>query len=157
MTSHTPPANDIRNILARAKQAAVDYYRLTGKPLGITGEVGEYEAARLLGLTLNPARVPGHDATDNAGRRFQIKSRAVPDPGRANSERLGTIKPDQEWDAVLMVLMNQGLETQAIWKAERKAVVKALTAPGSKARNQRGALSVSKFKQIGTQVWPQAL
>ena len=157
MTGHMHPANDIRAILARAKKAAVDYYRLTGKPLGITGEVGEFEAARLLGLTLVPARVPGHDATDDAGLRYQIKSRAVSDLRRANSQRLGSIKPTQEkWDAVLMVLMNQELKTQEIWKAERKAVVKALDEPGSKARNERGALSVSKFRRIGTRVWPQA-
>ena len=156
MTGHMLPANDIRDILARAKQAAVDYYRLTGKPLGITGEVGEYEAARLLGLTLIAARVPGYDATDDAGLRYQIKSRAVPDPGRADSQRLGSIKRAQKWDAVLMVLMNRELETQEIWRAERKAVLKALAAPGSKARNERGALSVSKFRQIGTRVWPQA-
>jgi len=35
------PPDDIPEVLARAKHAAVDYYWLTGKPLGITGEVGE--------------------------------------------------------------------------------------------------------------------
>ena len=156
MTGHMHPANDIRDILARAKQAAVDYYRLTRKPLGITGEVGEYEAARLLELTLKDARTPGYDAEDEAGLRYQIKSRAVPDPGRADSQLLGSIKRAQEWDAVLMVLMNQEMETQEIWRAERNAVLKALAAPGSKAKNERGALSVSEFRQIGTRVWPQA-
>lgn len=155
MTHYVLPANEVREVLARAKQAAVDYYRLTGKPLGVTGEVGEYEAACLLGLSLVAARVPGHDATDDAGLRYQIKSRAVPDPKRANSQRLGSIKPAQEWDVVLLVLMNQALDTQEIWKAERDSVLAALAAPGSKARNERGALSVSKFKQIGTRVWPE--
>ena len=155
MADNVLSVNDVGEILARAKQAAVDYYRLTGKPLGITGEVGEYEAARLLGLTLVDARVPGYDATDESGRRYQIKSRVVPDPKRANAQRLGSIKPNQEWDAALMVLMNQTLETQEIWEAERVAVVAALTEPGSKARNQRGALSVSKFRQIGIRVWPK--
>ena len=153
MTDNVPPANDVREVLARAKRAAVDYYRLTGKPLGITGEVGEYEAARLLGLTLADARIPGYDATDDSGIRYQIKSRAIPDPRRANSQRLGTIKPAQEWDAVLMVLMDQALQALEIWQAERDVVVAALDAPGSKARNQRGALSVSKFRQIGTRIW----
>ncbi len=130
MTHYVLPANEVREVLARAKQAAVDYYRLTGKPLGVTGEVGEYEAARLLGLSLVAARVPGHDATDDAGLRYQIKSRAVPDPKRANSQRLGSIKPAQEWDVVLLVLMNQALDTQEIWKAERDSVLAALAAPG---------------------------
>ena len=148
-------ANELREVLARAKQAAVEYYRLTGKPLGVTGEVGEYEAARLLGLSLVAARAPGHDATDDAGLRYQIKSRAVPNPKRANSHRLGSIKSTHEWDAVLMVLMDQELETQEIWKAGRDAVLAALATPGSKARNERGALSVSKFRQIGSRVWPE--
>ena len=155
MTNPVNSPNDIHDVLARAKQAAIEYYRLTGKPLGITGEVGEYEAARLLGLTLTDARVPGHDATDETGRRYQIKSRSIRDPKRANVQRLGTIKPDQEWDAVLMVLMDDALRTLEIWKAERDVVVQALMAPGSKARNQRGALSVSKFRQIGVCVWSE--
>ncbi len=66
----TDITTSINEILARAKQAAVDYYRLTGKPLGITGEVGEYEAARLLGLALADARAPGYDATDEYGVRY---------------------------------------------------------------------------------------
>ena len=109
------------------------------------------DSARLILATMS---VPGHDAIDDAGFRYQIKSRAVPDSGRANSQRLGSIKPAQEWDAVLMVLMDQSLRTLEIWRAERDAVVTALTLPGSKARNERGALSVSKFRQIGTRAWP---
>ena len=50
--------------------------------------------------------------------------------------------------------MNEAFETLEIWEAERSAVVEALTAPGSKARNRRGSLAVSKFKQIGKRVWP---
>ncbi len=145
----------IGEILARAKQAAVDYYRLTEKPLGITGEVGEYEAARLLGLKLAVARTPYYDATDESGLRYQIKARALSVVGRRRSQQLGSIKRDGEWDAVLFVLMDEEFQTLEIWKAEHSAVVKALTAPGSKARNDRGALSICKFRQIGKQIWPE--
>lgn len=155
MSKFSTPLGEIGEILAKAKQAAVDYYRLTGKPLGITGEVGEYEAARLLGLTLADARAPGYDATDNAGRRYQIKSRAISAAGRKKSQRLGSIKLDYEWEAVLLVLMDDLLQTQEIWEADRNDIIDALTAPGSRARNERGALAVSKFKQIGKQVWPE--
>jgi len=41
-----------------------------------------------------------------------------------------------------------------MWEADRPAVQEANLAPGSKARNERGALAVGKFKQIGTKVWP---
>ncbi|TPW28116.1 DUF6998 domain-containing protein [Pararhizobium mangrovi] len=64
-------------ILERARQAAIDYYALKGKPLGITGEIGEYVTARLLGLQLVDAREPGYDAVDSAGRKIQIKARSV--------------------------------------------------------------------------------
>jgi len=155
MTDPSKPMGEIGEILARAKGAAVDYYRLTGKPLGITGEVGEYEAARLLGLTLADARAPGYDATDGSGLRYQIKARAISVAGRRKSQRLGSIRLDHEWDAVLLVLMDEALQTLEIWEADRDAVVEALTTPGSKARNERGALAVSKFKQIGRRVWPR--
>ena len=49
----------IRAILAQAKPLAVEYYKLTGKPLGVTGEVAEFVAAETLGLTLVPARTVG--------------------------------------------------------------------------------------------------
>jgi hypothetical protein len=50
--------------------------------------------------------------------------------------------------------MDENLETLEIWEAERNAVAEALSRPGSKARNERGALAVSSFKQIGKRVWP---
>jgi hypothetical protein len=52
----------VREILASAKRLAVEYYNLTGKPLGITGEVAEYIAAETLGLKLAPERTQGFDA-----------------------------------------------------------------------------------------------
>ena len=56
-------ADRIFNVLRKAKKLAQEYRRLTGKPLGITGEVAEYEAARHLGVTLTSARQGGYDAT----------------------------------------------------------------------------------------------
>lgn len=91
----------IMAVLAQAKALARDYRALTGKPLGITGEVAEYEAARLLGVTLTPARHAGYDAVGKDGRTFQIKGRCMlPDckPG----QRLGSIDVEKEFDAVLM-------------------------------------------------------
>ena len=52
----------VREILATVKPLAAEFYRLTGKPLGVTGEIAEYVAAEILGLTLVPARTVGYDA-----------------------------------------------------------------------------------------------
>lgn len=50
--------------------------------------------------------------------------------------------------------MDELFDLRWIFAAERPAIEEALKAPGSKARNDRGALSLAKFKSIGRQVWP---
>lgn len=80
-------------ILRDAKKLAQEYRTLTGKPLGITGEVAEYEAARLLGLELTPARQAGFDAVeqvDGQTRRLQIKGRCLL-PGCKPGQRVGIV------------------------------------------------------------------
>lgn len=68
---------------------ALRYYKLTNKPLGITGEIAEHEAATLLGLSLCSARQSGYDATeilDGKEYRVQIKGRYMPDPKKSLRE-----------------------------------------------------------------------
>lgn len=151
----TAQADSIRDILSQAKLLAQRYRALTGKPLGITGEVAEYEAARLLGVTLAPARQAGFDATEQQGehlRQLQIKARCIL-PGSKASQRVGSIDIAKPFDAVLLVLLDQNFDAIAIYEAQRDAVIKAIQEPGSKARNERGALSVSKFISIGSPRW----
>ncbi len=145
---------NLANVLADIKKLAIEYFELTGRPLGVTGEIGEFEAARLLNLKLAPVREAGFDAQDASGRKLQIKARAFGGEGERRSQRVGAIKINHQWDAVLLVLMNGKFETQSIYEADRTPIVLAITAPGSRARNERGALAVSKFKAIGKQVWP---
>lgn len=147
---------DLLQILADAKHLAKRYREVTGRPLGVTGEVAEYEATRLLNLELADVRQAGYDAVRRVnGRvdRLQIKGRCVLSNGKTG-QRIGSIRIDTEWDAVLLVLLNEDFEATAIYEARRPDVVEALTAPGSRARNERGALSVSKFKAIGRHIWP---
>ena len=144
---------ELQEILAAAKEVAVRFKHLTGKPLGITGEIAEFSAAKLLNLNLAEARQAGYDAIDRTGRKIQIKGRCLPEnPGPG--QRLGSVRLDHEWDSVLLVLLDQSFEVIEMWEADRPAVQKAILAPGSKARNERGALAVGKFKKIGTKVWP---
>jgi len=140
-------------ILERARQAAVEYYELTGKPLGITGEIGEYLAASIFDLELAGARAPGYDAADRAGRKIQIKARSFPADKKLNGQRLGSIRFKHQWDCVMLVLLDERFEPRAIFEADRESLEAALAMPGSKARNERGALSVSRFRSIGKQVW----
>ena len=147
--------DDVLSLLLEAKGLAQRYRALTGKPLGVTGEVAEYEAARILGLELAPARTAGYDATETAGggtRKLQIKGRCIL-PGASPGPRIGSIDVKKEFDAVLLVLLDANLDAFEIVEADREAVVAALIAPGSKSRNERGALGISKFKSIGKVRW----
>ena len=72
----------VLEILSTAKRLAQEYRTLTGKPLGVTGEVAEYEAARLLGVELTPARQAGYDARSRYGRP------SLPDQGALPAARL---------------------------------------------------------------------
>ena len=144
----------LRSVISEAKKVAEQYRRLTGKPLGITGEVGEFVAADLLHLELSQARQPGYDATAPLnGQKIQIKARCVlPDSNR--SQRVGRIRLDHEWDLVVLVMMDEFFEPVEIYQARRQDVERELTRPGSRARNERGQLSINSFQRIaGKPVW----
>ena len=146
METRTLDLEEIGKVICTAKEAAKRYYELTGRPLGITGEVAEYEAARLLELDLEKVRQAGYDATRKDGSKVQIKGRRV--LGGSQSGRLGSIKLDKEWDVVVLVLLDEDFDPIEIYQAQRPDITKALKEPGSKARNERGQLSISKFKSI---------
>ncbi len=147
-------ANDVdaqaRDILRKVKPLAIEYYRLTKRPLGVTGEIAESLAAEKLGLKLEPARSIGYDAKRGEDR-IQIKGRAV-DNG-AKQGRLSRIKVDADYEAVILVLLDlESLDPLGMWEATRSQVVDMLTRTKSKAR-ARGQLSISEFKSKARQVW----
>jgi hypothetical protein len=142
----------VREILAAVKPLAAEFYQLTGKPLGVTGEVAEYIAAEFLGLTLAPARTVGYDAL-RGSERIQIKGRAYGENAKPG-QRMSRIKADAPCDTVLLVLLdNATMEPLEMWEAPFAAVANSLARPGSKAR-ERGALGVSDFKRLARRVWP---
>jgi len=148
-------AEDLQSLLCQAREVAARYYKLTGRPLGITGEIAECEAARLLNLQLSAVREAGYDAIrvkDGAEHYIQIKGRCVlnKNPG----QRIGSIDTTKPWHSVLLVLLNSNYEATAMYEAPRDKVLEVLERPGSKSRNERGAMSISQFKRIAVPVWP---
>lgn len=147
--------DEVYQILSAAKALARRYYHLTGKPLGVTGEVAEYEAARILNLELELARQAGYDATetrDGLTIRIQIKGRYLSNPGMRGG-RVGSIDLKQSFDTVLLVLLDGDYNAFQIYEAARPAVEALLTRPGSKARTERGSVGISQFKAISTLRW----
>lgn len=145
-------------ILGDVKRLAVEYLAATGKPLGATGEIAEYEAFRTLGklgLRLAGVRMAGYNATiptASGVKKVQIKGRRIPRGGKPGM--VPSIDPDKDFDAVLLVILDAGYDATEIREAPRDVVETALLAPGSKARNERHQLAVRKFRSISTRVWP---
>ncbi|WP_207266722.1 hypothetical protein [Pseudomonas sp. GW101-3H06] len=147
--------DEILEILKEAKVLARRFCRLTGKPLGVTGEIAEYEAATRLGLLLHPARQAGYDATETLEvgvARIQIKGRCILNPQKITG-RMGAIDLRQPFDTVLLVLLDSEFNAFAMYEATRAKVEVALTLPGSKARNERGALAIRQFMSIANLRW----
>ncbi|HHH38299.1 MAG TPA: hypothetical protein ENK50_01815 [Sedimenticola sp.] len=141
-------------LIGQARQLAAEYRRAMGKPLpGISNEIALHDAMRLLALEPAPEGSGGFDATDPArsGKRLQIKSRTLFDEGKGG-QRIGQIRVEQPWDAVLLVLMDADYEPYEIYEAEREELLAFIKASSS-SRARRGALSVARFKIIGRLVW----
>jgi hypothetical protein len=156
MLGPSESARRVAEILAATKALAVEYYQLTGKPLGVTGEVAEYVAAQTLRLKLAPPRTPGHDATRRRKGKLeciQIKGRAFK-PGK--TQHLSKFNAAKPCDTAMMVLLDLAtLDAREIWEAPFSAVITRLGVPGSKAR-ARGVLTVGDFKRFGKRVFPAA-
>lgn len=109
------------------------------------------------GLPLNHGTKSLDDATRQTNgniERLQIKGRCILSKKLG---RIGKIDLKKDWEGVLLVLLDADLEPTEIYEARRQDVEDALTKPGSKSRNERGALSVSKFKSIGKTVWARTV
>ena len=144
---------DLGVLIDEARELERRYRQLTGKPLGVSGEVGEYEAARILGLELAPPRAAGYDATDANGLTYQIKTRALDAAGRKKSQQLGSIARGHTFDVLAVIVLDEILSPVEVWTADMANVEAALNEPGSKARNERRSLSLPKIRQIGQLAW----
>lgn len=142
-------------LVTEARRLAAEYRRATGKPLGISSEIAEFDAAKLLDLELCDQKNGGYDAIGRGkreGRKVQIKGRAVFDE-KKSGQRVGQLKLDQEWDSIVLVIMNEEYEPVEIFECARKVIEDALDESKSTKRSKRGAMSLAKFKIISSLVW----
>jgi len=146
----------VDKLIAEARRLAADYRRATGKSLaGVSSEIADYDAARLLDLELANDRSQGYDALGRGpreGKRIQIKGRAIFDEAKSG-QRVGQLKTEQPWDSVVLVLMDEEFEPFELYEADRADVLAAVEESAGSRRAKRGALSVAKFKRIARLVW----
>ncbi len=146
----------VDKLMSEARRLAVEYRRTTGKPLpGVSGELANYDAARLLNLELCKDTPGGYDAIgrgEREGKRVQIKGRAIFDD-KKSGQRVGQLKLEQDWDSVVLVLMDDAFEPCEIYAADREAIIGALDESTGSKRAKRGVMSVARFKAIADLVW----
>ena len=145
---------DVDKLMREARKLAADYRRATGQALGISSEIATHDVIRLMKLVPAEPGVGGYDAIGTGsreGKYIQIKGRTIFND-KKSGQRIGQIKIDQDWDSVMLILMNEDYEAQAIYEADREVLVEAMEETSEK-RAKRGAMSVARFKAIGTLVW----
>jgi len=143
-------------LVSEARRLAAEYRRATGQPLGISGEIAEFDAAKLLSLDIITPKPGGYDAMGKIGnrkdKRIQIKGRVMFEDSKGRA-RIGQLKTDMDWDSIVLVVMDDDYQAIEIYECDREVVENALDeAPA----NKRGAMSVAKFKKISTLVWTKA-
>jgi hypothetical protein len=147
---------DVDKLMLEARKIAAEYRRATGKPLGISSEIAKFDVARLMDLELSDQpHTGGYDAIGHGsreGKRIQIKGRAVFDETKS-TQRIGQLKIEQQWDSVMLIMMDESYEPVEIYEAEREDILEALQDSGKSKRSKRGAMSVAKFKIISRLVW----
>ncbi len=146
----------VDKLMSEARRLAVEYRTATGKPLpGVSGELANYDAARLLNLEIVKDQPGGYDAIGKGareGKRVQIKGRTIFDD-KKSGQRVGQLKLDQVWDTVVLVLMDEHFEPSEIYEASREDILDSLEDPGASKRSKRGAMSVARFKAIAHLAW----
>ena len=143
----------VNKLITEARRIAAEYRRTTGKSLAISSEIALHDACVYLNLEQDE-EAQGYDALglngEEKGCRFQIKGRAIFDETKGG-QRLGQIKVDQDWDKILLVLMDENFDTTEIYQASRENILDDINE--SSNRQKRGAMSIAKFKHIAQPVW----
>jgi len=147
---------DVSKLIAETRRLAADYKRATGTSLAVSSEIAKHDACELLQLRSADSETEGgFDAIgefpDWLDLKIQIKGRAIFDESKSG-QRIGQLKLDKIWDAVVLVLMNEEFETQEIYMAKRGEVEQELEELDSKRQN-RGAMTIARFKHLARLVW----
>jgi hypothetical protein len=143
---------DVDKLMSEARRLAADYHRATGLTLPLSNEIARHDAMQL--LRLQPACEPlsGVDAVgtgERAAEKYQIKGRVLFNESRSRA-RIGQLNLDGAWTRVVLVLMNEEYRATEIIEVTRTDIQNSLL---EIKPNKRGAMTVAKFRALGTTVW----
>ena len=145
----------VSKLIAETRRIAKEYRLATGKTLPVTPEIAINDAISILELSPNDENIPGYDATyEVAGEslKVQIKGRAIFNEKR-QGHRLGQIKTEQEWDAIVLVIMNADFMPEEIYMAKRDEIMDVLEE--KRKNNKKGSMTIAQFKLISELLWTE--
>ncbi len=141
--------------MSEARKIAADYRRATGKSLGIGNEIAKNDACNYLNLQPINDNSSSFDALGKGqreGLKVLIKGRAIFDQKKSGA-RIGQLKVEQEWDLLVLVLMNEDFDAYEIYEISRVEIITEVESAAQSNRSKRGAMSISRFKKISHLVW----
>lgn len=145
----------VNKLISETRRIAKEYRLATGKILPVTPEIAINDAISILKLSANDENIPGYDAIYECGDerlKVQIKGRAIFNEKR-QGHRLGQIKVEQQWDAIILVIMNADFMPEEIYMAKREDILTEIKE--KQKNNKKGAMTIAKFKLISELLWTE--
>ena len=68
---------------------------------------------------------------------------------------MGQLKTEQEWDAIILVIMNADFMPEEIYMARRDIILEVLNT--GVTNNKKGAMTLAKFRQIADLLWTEQM
>jgi len=134
----------IRAVKDLAIAAAIEYQSVTGRKLGITGEVGEIIVADKMSLKLLADPIAaGFDAVDDSGKLYQIKACRNRRTGIGKTGRFST----HHFNLALVGIFDANYVLTELWQASIEVLEPVL------AREPRRNPSISRFKSVATRIF----
>ncbi|OGM99669.1 MAG: hypothetical protein A2817_03815 [Candidatus Yanofskybacteria bacterium RIFCSPHIGHO2_01_FULL_39_8b] len=136
--------DEIKKMVNKIIKIALEYETLTGRKLGITGEIAEIIVCHKLGLKLLANSLsPGHDAVDERGNKFQIKSKRI----IKNKGRIGRFSM-HKFDYLITILFDKNYKIIGIYKTNYKKIMPIINKHKRRNPSVREIVKVSKVIQF---------
>ncbi len=145
------PVYDLDKLMEETRRVAAEFRLTVGETLPVTPEIARYDAIRILGMSKADDDETGVDAymhEDGEQIPCLIKGRVIFDESKGG-RRIGSLNPDAPWRRILLVLLEADYSTQEIYALDKDVALEA----GIDLANPRGAMTVAKFRSVGTLLW----
>jgi len=132
----------VKKVVGVVIQSAINYGKVTGRKLGITGEIGEVLVCDKLKFKLLADPITsGYDAVDNKGKKYQIKTRR----GNSNKGRVGRFS-NHKFDYAILAILDEGYKLKELYQVPFKKLEPVLR------KHLRRNPSLLEFKKVADKI-----